>query len=201
MRSYRRLIPGMLCALALTLSAEAWAAPMVLFDVNDLGGGLFQYDLTVDNTGGSEPLNGLLVLQGGSVFGLDPTSAIGAPQDVGGNPAADWSFIAPVSCGSSVVSLARPYWRYAAERFAWGLFFPEHARPCEPPQRRLCSGRHWGDYGKANSLRQYPIRPRTLYPTLARHWPQRSSRLRVATEKAGVVRVLSHIADRIIRRL
>jgi hypothetical protein len=95
MRSYRRLIPGMLCALALTLSAEAWAAPMVLFDVNDLGGGLFQYDLTVDNTGGSEPLNGLLVLQGGSVFGLDPTSAIGAPQDVGGNPAADWSFIAP----------------------------------------------------------------------------------------------------------
>ena len=94
MRS-RRLLYGMLGALVLLLSSQAWAAPTVLFGVDDLGGGLFQYNLTLENNGGSEPLSGLLVLNGGSVFGLDVTSVIGAPQDIGGNPAADWSFIAP----------------------------------------------------------------------------------------------------------
>jgi hypothetical protein len=91
----RPVIRAMLCVLALTLSSQPQAAPMVLFGVEDLGGGLFQYDLTLNNSGGTEPLSGLLVLNGGSVFGLDASSNIGAPQDVGGNPAADWSFLAP----------------------------------------------------------------------------------------------------------
>src|ERR1700730_1297284 len=93
---YRRLTVGALFLLVLTLGFQAWAAPMVLFSVDDLGGGFFQYDLTVSNNAGTEPLSGLLVLNGGSVFGLDATSIIGAPQDIGGNPAADWSFFAPL---------------------------------------------------------------------------------------------------------
>jgi hypothetical protein len=68
---------------------------MVLFSVSDAGGGFFQYHLIVDNSGGSAALSGLLIVHGGSVFGLDDTSVIGAPQDVDGNPTADWSFNAP----------------------------------------------------------------------------------------------------------
>jgi hypothetical protein len=91
----KRLIASIFCLLILTLGVEAEASPTVFFGVDNLGGGIFQYNLIINNSGGSEPLSGLLVLHGGSVFGLDATSAIGAPQDVGGNPAADWSFIAP----------------------------------------------------------------------------------------------------------
>ena len=92
-----RLTAGWLCVvvLFLTMSSQAWATPMALFTVDDLGGGLFQYNLIVDNTGGSEPLSGLNVLKGNSVFGLDDSSVMGAPEDVSGNPAADWSFFAP----------------------------------------------------------------------------------------------------------
>ena len=82
--------------LTLTASTQSWAGPIVLFTVDDLGAGVFQYNLIVDNTGGSEPLSGLTLLKGNSVFGLDDTSVIGAPENVGGNPAADWSFLAPL---------------------------------------------------------------------------------------------------------
>jgi PEP-CTERM motif len=95
MRTCGTLISEILSVLALTVGSQAWASPMVLFGVDNLGGGFFQYDLTIDNSGGSEPLSGLLILNGGSVFGLDATSVVGAPQDIGGNPAANWSFIAP----------------------------------------------------------------------------------------------------------
>jgi hypothetical protein len=80
----------------LIATTPAWAAPIVLFAVDDVGGGLFQYSLLVKNTEASEPLSGLTVLKGHSVFDLDDTSAIGGPQNVGGNPAADWSFLPPV---------------------------------------------------------------------------------------------------------
>jgi hypothetical protein len=92
---YRGLISGIVYAFVLSLSLEGQAGPMVLFGVEDLGGGFFQYDLTLNNNGGVEPLSGLLVVNGGSVFGLDASSNIGAPQNVGGNPLADWSFISP----------------------------------------------------------------------------------------------------------
>jgi hypothetical protein len=95
MRTCGKLISEIFGLLALTLGSQAWASPMVFFGVDDLGGGFFQYNLSIDNSDGSEPLSGLLVLNGGSVFGLDPSSAVGAPQDIGGNPAANWSFIAP----------------------------------------------------------------------------------------------------------
>jgi len=75
------------CATVLTLvaSTQSWAGPIVLFTVDDLGGGVFEYNLIVDNTGGSEPLSGLTVIKGNSVFGLDDTSVIGAPENVGGS--------------------------------------------------------------------------------------------------------------------
>jgi hypothetical protein len=60
-----------------------------------LGGGLFEYDITVYNSAGLEPIQGLLLFNAGTNFGLDDTSVIGAPQNVGGNAAANWSFFAP----------------------------------------------------------------------------------------------------------
>jgi hypothetical protein len=80
----------------IAVGTKAWGEA-VFFTTVDLGGGLFQYSLTVDNAGGMEPISGLLVLHGNSAFGLDATSLIAAPQDVAGNPAADWDFFAPDS--------------------------------------------------------------------------------------------------------
>jgi hypothetical protein len=59
---------------------------MVCVSSSDLSGGLFEYDTTVDNTGGLEPLQRMLLFNAGSYFGLDEFSVIGAPQDVGVNP-------------------------------------------------------------------------------------------------------------------
>ena len=95
MLNFRHQLAGSIAVLLLTLGMGAWAGPMVQFGVQDIGGGFFQYNLTLNNQGGTEPLSGLLVLNGGSVFALDSSSNIGAPQDVGGNPAADWSFLSP----------------------------------------------------------------------------------------------------------
>jgi hypothetical protein len=70
---------------------------LVHYGFQDLGGGLFQYNLFVTNgAGGTEALSGLSILAGNSLFGLDDTSTITAPQNVGGNPAANWSFFAPL---------------------------------------------------------------------------------------------------------
>lgn len=85
----RSRIAGMLVALALAAAGTAASAiPVVLYDVTDLGGGLFQYDLTLDNSGGLEPLAGLNVLHGDTVFGLDDGSTISAPSG--------WIYLAPV---------------------------------------------------------------------------------------------------------
>jgi hypothetical protein len=72
----------------LALGTQASALPSVTYTTTDLGGGVFLYQLCVDNTGGAEPLGGLNVLHGDTVFGLDDTSAVGAP---GG-----WLYFAPV---------------------------------------------------------------------------------------------------------
>lgn len=69
-------------------SPAASALPMVTYAVTNLGGGVYQYDLTVDNAGGAEPLSGLNVLDANSVFGLDGSSVISAPTG--------WSFFAPL---------------------------------------------------------------------------------------------------------
>lgn len=77
----------LLAALLVTGSAVS-ALPVVQYSVTDLGGGLFEYDLVVDNDGGGEGLSGLNILHGGSVFGLDGTSTIGEP--------AGWSSFSPL---------------------------------------------------------------------------------------------------------
>jgi hypothetical protein len=85
--------------LALVLATACWAGPVAHFTVVgpvNPPPGYFLYTLAVSNTGGSEPLSGLIVARGGDIFGLDFFSPIDAPQDIGGNPAADWSFVAPL---------------------------------------------------------------------------------------------------------
>jgi len=77
----RRSLAGALALVMLTLGSPAWATPMVTFTAAGLAGGVFRYDLTLSNQGGSEPLSGLLVLNGGSVFVLDNTSVIRAPAE------------------------------------------------------------------------------------------------------------------------
>jgi hypothetical protein len=69
-----------LAALALAAAgAPALAVPIVTYTVDDLGGGLYQYNLQVANDGGGEALSGLNVRHGDTVFGLDSGSAIGSP--------------------------------------------------------------------------------------------------------------------------
>ena len=84
----RRTTATLLGTLVLLASARASAIPVVVYSVDDLGGGLFRYNFAVDNSGGSEALSGLNVLHGDTVFGLDGTSAIGQP--------AGWSHFAPL---------------------------------------------------------------------------------------------------------
>jgi hypothetical protein len=73
---------------ALFLASACRASPHVTFGVADLGGGIFRYQMTLDNQAGSEPLSGLDILNGNSLFGLDASSVIGAPPN--------WSFLAPL---------------------------------------------------------------------------------------------------------
>lgn len=87
MRRGRIAIGFTVFACLLMLAAGESRAQSVLFSAADLGGGLFRYDLAVDNTGGLEPICGLTIVNGNSVFGLDATGLIGAPPD--------WDFLAP----------------------------------------------------------------------------------------------------------
>ena len=73
-------------ALMLAASAAVSAGPLT-FTVDDLGGGLFQYNFTLTNIF-SEPISGLNLLHGNSAFGLDEASVIGAPEG--------WDFLAPL---------------------------------------------------------------------------------------------------------
>jgi hypothetical protein len=73
-------------ALVLTLSLGQPARADLIFTTQDLGGGLFQYNLTLINsgfinpqTGTAEPLSGLNLTQAGSILGLNTTSTITAP--------------------------------------------------------------------------------------------------------------------------
>jgi hypothetical protein len=86
--SFRRLVGRSLFLLSIAVGPQAIASPMVTFSAFAVGAGSFEYDLTVQNQGGSEPVSGLLILNGGSVFALDNTSIIGAPNG--------WSFFAPL---------------------------------------------------------------------------------------------------------
>lgn len=73
--------------LILMVGTNAWATS-VTFSANPVGGGLFQYSLIITNIGGpGEPLAGLNILNGNSVFGLTTSSVITAPPN--------WSFFSP----------------------------------------------------------------------------------------------------------
>ena len=89
MRGHRETTAARALAVALLVaSPQASALPIVHYSVSALGGGLFQYNLSVDNGGGAEALSGLDVLHAGSVFGLGAGSAIGEP--------AGWMSFAPL---------------------------------------------------------------------------------------------------------
>jgi hypothetical protein len=76
----RLLIPCFrAAAILLVAGLAALADPSVTYTTTPLLGGFFEYDMTVMNLGGAEPLNGLLVLYGSSVFNLDDTSTFGTP--------------------------------------------------------------------------------------------------------------------------
>ncbi len=79
----RRCRLALLLAALLVTSSAAFALPMVQYSVTDLGGGLFQYNLLVDNDDGAEGLSGLNILHGNSVFGLSGASTIGEPSGWG----------------------------------------------------------------------------------------------------------------------
>ncbi len=89
MLRHSRRIAGLLCLFVwLATTTGASALPVVQYTVSDLGGGVFQYNLTVDNDDGGEALSGLNVLFAQSVFGLDEDSVIGTP--------AGWSSFSPL---------------------------------------------------------------------------------------------------------
>jgi hypothetical protein len=75
-------------AVALGFCAIAKAGVIVTYSTADLGGGLFQYNFTINNASGAIADSGLLIEGGNSVFGLGPSSTIGAPTG--------WSFISPL---------------------------------------------------------------------------------------------------------
>jgi len=74
-------------ALGFTGSAAA-ALPVVFYSASALGGGLFRYDLVLDDTGGAEGLRGLDILHANSVFGLGSSPTVGTPSG--------WSYFAPL---------------------------------------------------------------------------------------------------------
>jgi hypothetical protein len=82
-------------ALLLTFTMGQPTRAELIYTVEDVGGGLFQYNFTLINrgfinpfTGMPEPLSGLNFIHAQSEFGLDETSTINAP--------AGWDFFAPL---------------------------------------------------------------------------------------------------------
>src|SRR5438477_12996514 len=73
---------------AFLTSRHASAGPIVFITPTDLGGGLFQYSLFVENITSPEPAQGLILFNASSIFGLSDFSTINAP--------AGWSFLAPL---------------------------------------------------------------------------------------------------------
>jgi hypothetical protein len=79
---------GHLILLFLALCPLANAGVIVTYSTANLGGGTFQYNFAINNASGTIPVSGLLIEGGNSVFGLGPSSAIGAPSG--------WGFISPL---------------------------------------------------------------------------------------------------------
>ena len=69
---------GALFLLAASVSAQATVG-QVIYSVDDLGGGSFQYNIAVDNRSATIGLSGLNILYGNSFFGLDEFSTASQP--------------------------------------------------------------------------------------------------------------------------
>ena len=86
---FQRWIRMSFCALTLlTTACMQVRAQSFQVTTDSLGGGMFDYHFLIDNTGGSEPLQGVLLFNANSTFGLDASSSISAPTG--------WNFFAPV---------------------------------------------------------------------------------------------------------
>lgn len=85
---YQRLVQVWLFALISLLASRrpALATPLQ-FTVDYLGGGLFQYNLSLSDPF-NEPLSGLNILRANTIFGLNDSSVIGQP--------AGWGDFAPL---------------------------------------------------------------------------------------------------------
>jgi hypothetical protein len=79
MRRSPRLAQFTTATLLLGVTSWASAGPAVEVTATNIGGGLFEYDLVLDNTTGNQPLDGLDILHAVSVFGLVDTSNVSAP--------------------------------------------------------------------------------------------------------------------------
>jgi hypothetical protein len=75
----------LLMSAALAITA---AAATLDYTATDLGGGVFEYSLTVTNPLDDDNISGLNLVNAGSAFGLDESSVISAP--------AGWFFFAPM---------------------------------------------------------------------------------------------------------
>jgi hypothetical protein len=73
-------------AVAFLTPTQASAEPIVVIVPTFLGNGLFEYDLTVENLGGMQPIQGLILFNATSTFGLDFSSTINAPVGWGDIP-------------------------------------------------------------------------------------------------------------------
>lgn len=79
--STRTLVLALCGMLFLTAATTPARTGFIQFSVDDLGGGIFQYDLRIRNfrkCNLGEPVSGLNILHGESVFGLNHFSVIGA---------------------------------------------------------------------------------------------------------------------------
>ena len=83
---YKRARAICLIAIVLILGSTHASADAVEFVAVPLGGGMFQYSLTINNPA-DQPVSGLNILDANTIFGLTPSSIITAP--------ANWSFFAP----------------------------------------------------------------------------------------------------------
>lgn len=84
---YKRRKATWLMALMLILAGSTQAsADPVEFVAVPLGGGVFQYTLTINNPA-DQPISGLNILNANSIFGLNLASIITAPPN--------WDFFAP----------------------------------------------------------------------------------------------------------
>src|SRR4051794_6443030 len=87
MRGAQGIVGVLVCVLAATAAGPCRGDFVLKYSTTPLGGGLFRYNMELDNTSVPEPVAGLNVQNAGPVFGLTSASPIAAP--------ANWDFFPP----------------------------------------------------------------------------------------------------------